>query len=221
MKDDELLTVQWSYSVSWEPSDIAWASRWDTYLQMDDAEIHWFSIINSLVTVLFLSGIMAFIMIRTLSRDIAKYNEEEDQDELFEQRGWKLVHGDVFRAPSHSTLLCMSTGTGIQLYCMLFVTILFAMFGMLSPANRGSLMTTAVFLYMFAGLFSGYFCGRLYRSMGGESWQKTAVYTGMLFPCIAFGSGFILNFFIWHQGSSGALPFGTMVAILFLWFGAA
>lgn len=221
VKDDELLTVQWSYSVSWEPSDIAWASRWDTYLQMDDAEIHWFSIINSLVTVLFLSGIMAFIMIRTLSRDIAKYNEEEDQDELFEQRGWKLVHGDVFRAPSHSTLLCMSTGTGIQLYCMLFVTILFAMFGMLSPANRGSLMTTAVFLYMFAGLFSGYFCGRLYRSMGGESWQKTAVYTGMLFPCIAFGSGFILNFFIWHQGSSGALPFGTMVAILFLWFGVS
>jgi transmembrane 9 superfamily protein 2/4 len=221
MAEDELLTVQWSYSVSWEPSEIAWASRWDTYLQMDDAEIHWFSIINSLVTVLFLSGIIAFIMIRTLSRDIAKYNEEEEKDELFEQRGWKLVHGDVFRAPTRMGTLCVAAGSGIQLFCMLFVVILFSMFGMLSPANRGSLMTTAVFLYMFAGLFSGYFSGRLYRSMGGEDWMKQAIYTGLLFPSITFGTGFFLNFFIWHQGSSGALPFTTMLALLFLWFGVS
>ena len=48
--------IVWSYSVQWEQSDVAWASRWDTYLSTDDPEIHWFSIINSLVTVLFLSG---------------------------------------------------------------------------------------------------------------------------------------------------------------------
>ena len=55
-QDAKRQPIVWSYSVVWEPSDVAWASRWDTYLSTDDPEIHWFSIINSLVTVLFLSG---------------------------------------------------------------------------------------------------------------------------------------------------------------------
>ena len=41
-------------------------------------QIHWFSIINSLITVLFLSGITAIIIVRTLNRDIARYNEEDE-----------------------------------------------------------------------------------------------------------------------------------------------
>lgn len=44
------------YSVEWKKSDVSWASRWDIYLGMSDVEIHWFSIINSLVVVCFLSG---------------------------------------------------------------------------------------------------------------------------------------------------------------------
>ena len=44
------------YSVEWRQSDVSWASRWDIYLGMSDVEIHWFSIINSLIVVLFLSG---------------------------------------------------------------------------------------------------------------------------------------------------------------------
>ena len=58
--------------MSWEYSDVKWASRWDVYLEMADTQIHWFSIINSVVVVFFLSGIITMIIIRTLRRDIAK-----------------------------------------------------------------------------------------------------------------------------------------------------
>ena len=51
------------YSVEWKQSDVSWASRWDVYLGMSDVEIHWFSIINSLIVVFFLSGENAIIMI--------------------------------------------------------------------------------------------------------------------------------------------------------------
>jgi transmembrane 9 superfamily protein 2/4 len=44
------------------------------YLKMSDPRIHWFSIINSIVIVLFLSGMVAMIMIRTLHRDLLRYN---------------------------------------------------------------------------------------------------------------------------------------------------
>ena len=73
MKEDEKMKVMWSYGVRFELSDVAWASRWDTYLEMSDVEIHWFSIINSFITVLFLSAIFGVIIVRTLSNDIAKY----------------------------------------------------------------------------------------------------------------------------------------------------
>ena len=74
-----------------QQSDIRWASRWDTYLIMTDDQIHWFSIINSLMIVLFLSGMVAMIMMRTLHRDISKYNQLETAEEAQEETGWKLV----------------------------------------------------------------------------------------------------------------------------------
>ena len=42
-----------------QASEIRWASRWDTYLLMMDDQIHWFSIINSVMIVLFLSGMVS------------------------------------------------------------------------------------------------------------------------------------------------------------------
>lgn len=66
---------------------IKWASRWDTYLLMNDDQIHWFSIINSLMIVRFLSGMVAMIMMRTLYRDISNYNQLETQDEAQEETG--------------------------------------------------------------------------------------------------------------------------------------
>ncbi|KAK6139619.1 hypothetical protein DH2020_026643 [Rehmannia glutinosa] len=78
--------IVFTYDVSFEASDIRWASRWDTYLLMNDDQIHWFSIINSLMIALFLSGMVAMIMMRTLYKDIAKYNQL-DKDEVQEETG--------------------------------------------------------------------------------------------------------------------------------------
>ena len=50
-------TIIFTYDVKWHAkSDVRWASRWDVYLQMTDSKIHWFSIVNSIMIVLFLSG---------------------------------------------------------------------------------------------------------------------------------------------------------------------
>ncbi|KAF2364065.1 Nonaspanin (TM9SF) [Trinorchestia longiramus] len=65
-------SLVFSYSVVWKASDVHWSSRWNIYLNMTDLQIHWFSIINSLVVVFFLSGILTMIMVRTLRRDIAR-----------------------------------------------------------------------------------------------------------------------------------------------------
>lgn len=208
-----------TYEVKWESSNIRWASRWDIYLAMSDVQIHWFSIINSVVVVFFLSGILTMIIIRTLRRDIARYNKDDDLEDAMEETGWKLVHGDVFRPPRYPKLFAAVIGSGIQIFFMTFVTIFFAMLGMLSPASRGALMTASIFLYVFMGLLAGYFSARLYKTLKGLQWRKSAFLTATLYPGIVFGTCFFLNFFIWGKQSSGAVPFTTMLALLCMWFG--
>ncbi|KAJ6814686.1 transmembrane 9 superfamily member 7-like [Iris pallida] len=211
--------VVFTYDVTFQASDIKWASRWDTYLLMNDDQIHWFSIINSLMIVLFLSGMVAMIMMRTLYRDIANYNQLDTQDEAQEETGWKLVHGDVFRPPVNSGLLCVYVGTGVQFFGMALVTMIFALLGFLSPSNRGGLMTAMVLLWVFMGLFAGYSSARLYKMFKGTEWKKITLKTAFMFPAIVFLIFFVLNALIWGEKSSGAVPFGTMFALVLLWFG--
>ncbi|KAH9625509.1 hypothetical protein KSS87_012110, partial [Heliosperma pusillum] len=211
--------IVFTYDVKFEESDIKWASRWDTYLLMNDDQIHWFSIINSLMIVLFLSGMVAMIMMRTLYRDISNYNQLDTQDEAQEETGWKLVHGDVFRPPLNSSLLCVYVGTGVQILAMTLVTMIFALLGFLSPSNRGGLMTAMVLLWVFMGLFAGYSSARLYKMFKGTEWKKNTLKTAFMFPGILFTLFFVLNALIWGEKSSGAVPFGTMLALMLLWFG--
>ncbi|KVH93693.1 Nonaspanin (TM9SF) [Cynara cardunculus var. scolymus] len=195
------------------------AFRWDTYLLMADDQVHWFSIVNSLMIVLFLSGMVAMIMLRTLYRDISKYNQLETQEEAQEETGWKLVHGDVFRPPPNSDLLCVYVGTGVQFFGMILIAMIFAVLGFLSPSNRGGLMTALLLLWVLMGIFGGYASARLYKTFKGTEWKTITLKTAFMFPGIAFAIFFVLNALIWGEKSSGAVPFGTMFALVFLWFG--
>ncbi|GMH13727.1 hypothetical protein Nepgr_015568 [Nepenthes gracilis] len=142
---DTIKEIVFTYDVTFE-SEMKWAARWDTYLLMNDDQIHWFSIINSLMIVLFLSGMVAVIMIRTLYRDIANYNQLQTQDEAQEETGWKLVHGDVFKPRLYSTLLWVYVGTGVQVFGMTLFTVIFVLLGFLLPSNCRGLMTAMVLL---------------------------------------------------------------------------
>ena len=74
------------------------------------------------------------------------------------------VHGDVFRPPARAGLLAVYVGTGAQLISMTVVTMIFAVLGFLSPANRGGLMTAMLLLFAFMGIVAGYASARLYKS---------------------------------------------------------
>lgn len=213
------LEFTYTYGVYFEESDIKWASRWDTYLRSaDGVSIQWFSIINSLVIVLFLSGMLGIILVRTLYKDIARYNQAEDKEDAQEEFGWKLIHGDVFRSPSHPMLLSVLVGSGVQLTCMFVITLFFACLGFLSPATRGGLMTAMVTLWVCLGTPAGYVSARMYKMFGGEKWKSNTILTCSLVPGITFALFFVLNLLLWAEHSSAALPFGTLVVLALLWF---
>src|SRR4051812_29020741 len=71
------IEIPFTYSVKFKRNnEVRWASRWDYILKsLPQTRIQWFSILNSLIIVLFLSGMVAMILLRTLHKDIARYNQ--------------------------------------------------------------------------------------------------------------------------------------------------
>ncbi|CDJ28098.1 endomembrane domain70-containing protein, putative [Eimeria mitis] len=162
---------------------------------------------------------IAMILLRVLYRDISRYNDLLADEEDVEEKGWKLLHGDVFRKPAHSTVLAALTGSGMQLVGMAFVTVIFAGLGVFSPAFRGSLLQTMLILWTVMGAVAGYTSARMYKLFKSVNWKMTTIRTALVFPGVVFSVFFLMNVVLWSQQSSAAVSFTGLLALLALWFG--
>jgi transmembrane 9 superfamily protein 2/4 len=225
--------ILYTYDVTWKESDVAWSSRWDVYLNEEGlvpAEVHWYSITNSIFVVVFLSLLIISVLVKNLKNDIANYNtlaaelldEEEDDDDEVDETGWKLVHADVFRPPSNFPMLyCVLVGSGTQLLISLFATICLAAVGFLNPSRRGSMMTCVLVLFMLFGIVAGYVSSRLYKAFRGRAWQLCTVCTAIFFPGLCFAVFLFFNTVLAFYKSSGSVPFLDILILAVMWCGVS
>jgi transmembrane 9 superfamily protein 2/4 len=223
VKDGE--KILFTYDVTWKQSDIAWASRWDIYLNEGDlvpAQVHWFSITNSLFVVVFLSLLVISILVRNLKRDIAGYNavlgDDEEADDEVDESGWKLIHADVFRPPSTMPMIyCVLVGSGVQLLISSMCSICLAAVGFINPSKRGSMLNYLLSLYMLCGILAGFTSSRLYKSFRGRAWQVCTLFTATLFPGTCFMIFLFFNTVLAFFRSSGSVPFLDILIMAAMW----
>ena len=76
LTEDKEVEAEFMYTVKWKETEIPFEKRMEKYSQSSSLphhlEIHWFSIINSCVTVLLLTGFLATILMRVLKNDFMK-----------------------------------------------------------------------------------------------------------------------------------------------------
>ncbi len=68
-----------------------------------------------MLVVLVMAGIVALILVRTVRRDLAKYEQlmvDGNNLDMRDEAGWKLVTGDAFRAPPGAKTLAVQVGAG-------------------------------------------------------------------------------------------------------------
>merc|ERR1719295_1647709 len=211
-------SVAFSYEVLWKKSDVKFVDRFDKYLDPNffQHRIHWFSIFNSFMMVIFLIGLVTMILMRTLRKDYARYSKDEDLDDmekdLGDEYGWKQVHGDVFRPAASPLIFSAFIGTGYQIAAVVLIVICFAIVGDLYT-ERGSLLSTAIFVYAATSPVNGYFGGGLYSRMGGKLWIRQMLIAAFLVPTMVCTTAFFINFIAMGYHASRAIPFGTMVAV--------
>jgi len=212
--------VIYSYDVQWIESDnLLWADRWDVYLvSAPDDDIHYYSIVNSLMIVLFMTGAIATIMIRTLRKDIAGYNELQTLEEAQEETGWKLVHGDVFRPPELSPmLLSVMVGTGAQIGLAFGFAMLLAMFHITNSMRKGQILTSMILLYVLCGSIAGYISSRIYKFSQASNWKMNSIATATALPALFVGMFSVLNIFLSFAGAATAVSFLTIIILFLLW----
>ncbi|KRZ27204.1 Transmembrane 9 superfamily member 3 [Trichinella pseudospiralis] len=208
-----------TYEVKWKPSTVRFHDRFDKYLDANffKHRIHWFSLFNSFMMVIFLVTVVAFILMRTLRKDYARYEKDlkmDDFDRDFgDEYGWKQIHGDVFRSPSFPMLFSCLIGSGMHVFVIVIVVILITFWGELY-LERGSILTATIFCYALFSPVSGYVGGCIYTHFGGKRWIKQALCCGSFLPSLVAIAASIGNISALYQSSTRSIPFGTMASIV-------
>lgn len=215
------VTVKFTYSVEWVESTVRPEERMDVYSQhtfMPAAlEIHWLSIINSLVLVMLLTAFLAIILMRVIKNDFTRYMRAEDDEEASEEEtGWKLIHGDVFRVPANLSLFSAFVGAGLHLFVMLVILLTLAVAGAFSLARRGSIVAACIILYVLVAFVGGYISGRLYKQLRGASWVWNVMLCLAVVPAPLAATFTVLNSTALAKASAAALPFSTIFAVVML-----
>ncbi|KAA0193262.1 hypothetical protein HAZT_HAZT006085 [Hyalella azteca] len=227
--------IKFTYEVNWKPSTVSFEDRFNKYLDPNffQHRIHWFSIFNSFMMVIFLVGLVFMILMRTLRKDYARYSKDEEMDDmerdLGDEYGWKQIHGDVFRSPAHPLLFSALIGTGHQLFVVALLVIGLAIVGelytesfhhensvLLPSIRRGSMVSIGIFIYAATSPLNGYFGGSLYARMGGRRWIRQMLVSAFLLPGLVCTTAFFINFIALYYHASRAISFTIMLSVLSL-----
>ena len=231
------LTLTFTYTVAWKESATPPAHRMDRYVRETflphHLEVHWFSILNSGVTALLLTGFLATILARVLRADVRRYGaaggllvdggelgsgagglhhhypgaEGDGEDD---EAGWKQLHADVFRFPPAKAAFCAVVGSGAQLLAAATALFVASLFGAFRPHARGGVAAAGVGLYAATAGVAGYVGGSYYRQLGGRAWVRCTLATAAAF-CGPLFLVFCVN-------NSVALAYRVRVFFFFLFF---
>jgi len=218
-------TLTMTYSVQWLPSIKTFKNRFDRYLDFDffEHQIHWFSLFNSFMMVIFLVGLVSLILMRTLKKDYERFSADDENglefDNVVDETGWKQIHGDVFRPPEYLPVFAAVIGSSYQVYFSVLFIILAAIFGELYD-DRGSVGTASVLVYAATASIAGASQSRVfshYAEKNNPQWKLAMVLTAILVPSIVGFVMVVLNTVAWFYGSTTALSIGTLFYVGFIW----
>jgi hypothetical protein len=231
LTDKESQPIKFTYSVTWTSTNYPFRRRMNLYKDTffaKELEIHWLSVLNSIVLVVLLTGFLAIIILRILRNDFLRYDSEPssrsgsggdaetgaaggaaDTDEY----GWKLVHGDVFRFPANKTIFTSFIGIGLQFLGICLGLFSLSFMGVFHPEMGGSLYVAIIVLYALTSCIGGYFASNFYRQFGGQRWAWPVVLSATLFPAPLLSVFVFVNTVAINYGSTTALPFTTIIQV--------
>ncbi|GMR29960.1 hypothetical protein PMAYCL1PPCAC_00155, partial [Pristionchus mayeri] len=227
---DTEASVDIGYSVKWRQTSTPVGSRSlssssssSTFFAASRAgAVHWLSITGSLLLVGMLVTTVGFIVASAVKRDLTRYNklgdeERDDYDDLALDNGWKTVAGDVFRPPGYPMALSAVLGAGAQLLILAAALLLIGTTEVVAVHNHGLLHSLCVVVYALTSGIAGYVSSHKYQALDGKRWIANINLTSLVFVAPLAAAWAFSNTVAWIYGSTQALPWTTVVALVAIW----
>ncbi|KAK8795624.1 hypothetical protein WA158_000281 [Blastocystis sp. Blastoise] len=223
-KVEPLVPITFTYSCKWVYTDVPFSQRFNRYLEYNffESQIHWFSILNSFMIVIFLAGLVALIMMRTLNYDYARYKQDysDNVERNKDDSGWKRIHGDVFRTPVHIQMYSILMGTGAQLCFSILISLMLILFGG-HYVQHDDIITYFIIIYCACTLVNGYVSGSIYRKAffphPSPKWTFTMILAVSALPLLVSIGYLFLHILMSTYLHATTVPVQVFLYILAIW----
>jgi len=177
-----------------------------------------FSTVNSAIIALVLIIVVIIHYYKVYHSDPTRNNlkapfDSIDYDFIIE-RGWKALHGDVFREPLHSHFLSFMFGFGVHFFFSFLIYSFLSKFSILPVLSSKALL---FIISLFASSpISGFLMAFISKTLGHKKWLRDVLLLGLGYP------SFILCFLIIKSnlslffGFSHRIPLYALSIIVFL-----
>lgn len=211
-EETETTYIPFTYSIYWrEEFNVDWTNRWNFFInsgeisQEKSSQFHWISLANNVVIVTLVTLVVALILAKSVSTDeTVSTSTSQVASQWVVQRSYLLNHLNVF------------TAMGVQfLFTILGSLIISCSMNKLHNI-RNSVLTMALMCFI-SGAYTSSFVGAL-LSANHNTTIKISIACGSALPGFTLCVVLILNCIIWAKDSTHALPFGTIVLLITVYF---
>ena len=212
--------ISFTYDIVFIKSNKTFSSRYDNYFSFGGRrKYHWGSLIMSNILIFLLTLIIFFILSRTVKKDLDKYNQNIvlSDNVIIDEYGWKQIASDVFRPPIHQKTLSAFIGTGFEIFCLIIVSLILYLIGLIKPEIRINMIDTIFVSFFLFSVISGYISTFIYKNNGGKQWLKNSIVTALLCPIIALFILGIVKILLSFEQSNAGFKISQMALLCFLW----
>lgn len=233
---EELTFIPFTYSVYWrEEFDIEWKDRYNLFLSSGEIsnevskKFHWISLANSLGVVFLISFVVAVISIKVFNTgkfDDQDIHLKENAHDSVYHVAKKWIYNDKTPRPR---ILFIFVSMGVQFLFTIVGSLTISCSLNKSHNIRNSVLTIAIVFFILGAYMASYVGTKLLmehnrlnsKSNSVKMLRFSSLFSiscGSLLPGLFMVIMLVLNSIVWAHDSTNALPFGTIVLFISIYF---
>ena len=216
--------ISFHITTYWKEVDTNVSQMFDRYKESRFYEhrIRGFSLGNNFLTVIFLVLIilitLAKMLVGNFSQNMSTKTFQGFELDLSTEKGWKTLHGDIFRPPPTKRIVSMCVGAGAHLFFTLFFYLLINKSTLFYTARSGY-VTVFIFSLIASSPFAGYFSAAVSRDYGESKWKQVSTLSAGAAPILFFIIQILISCNSSLNDSKKSIPFYYIfffAAVLFI-----
>ncbi|EAY20307.1 endomembrane protein 70, putative [Trichomonas vaginalis G3] len=163
------------------------------------------------------SSIYIYIQNRVSDSDNTHTLEMDLESETnFEEIGWRLLHGDIFRSPPHPILLSSFVGVGFDILLTVFFVFVCSGLGFFEIVSFSTFVEPFILIFFLITPISGFLSTKLFKTISRQYWKRNLLTSGLLATGFFCSLYLILQIKFMGNKSPASVPIKYILKVSFM-----